>query len=109
MTFQQAIDKVKNNQLSQAAVLRLIENLQSEYAPTIELPKPVAQLLHEFQDSGFDFSDFWQTFTQNADIIPAGFDETILDQASPWADAYSTQHEELQIAWIHPETIEIVN
>lgn len=77
----------------------MIDELQEQYAPTVEMTKEqydyIAPLIKEGQELGATFTEFWEVYK-------------FIGASKKITTAFKSQEQAMQ-AWLHPETIKIVN
>ncbi|MBZ1519290.1 hypothetical protein J3330_09275 [Leuconostoc mesenteroides] len=106
MTFDEAATKVENivGDLNiplgvENALLDAIEILRDEYAPTIEMTKEqhdyIDPLIQQGKELGATFTEFWEVYK--------------FIGASKKIDRTFDRQEQAMLAWLHPETIKIVD
>jgi len=90
MTFDEALDQLEPRTIWSSEMRDLLEQLRQEYAPAIEMTKRQARVFKLYYDSEkpFDKSEF--------ECIDNYFMKSINEK-------------DLMRAWLHPETIEIVD
>lgn len=98
MTFDDAIKLAKSDYIyddnSQGFWTDVLEELQQEYAPTVEMTEMQMKQMMSFKEVNAGFSTFM--YKQGLGQVPA------------FSDFITTQREnELLQAWLHPETIKI--
>lgn len=80
-------------------VYEIIEGLRKEYAPTVEMTKIqydyIAPLIKEGQELGATFTEFWEVYKY-------------IGASKKLTPAFKSQEHAMQ-AWLHPETIKIVD
>lgn len=98
MTFDEVLDEMNANQETSESI-RFMERLRDIYAPTIEMTKEqydyISRLLQESNEIGATFTEFWEVY------IFMGLSKKI-------KPAFKSQEHAMQ-AWLHPETIKIVD
>ncbi|MCT3053620.1 hypothetical protein [Leuconostoc mesenteroides] len=98
MTFDEVLDEMNADQEPSEAI-RFMERLRDIYAPTVEMTKEqydyISQLLQESNEIGATFTEFWEVY------IFTGLSKKI-------KPAFESQEHAMQ-AWLHPETIKIVD
>lgn len=98
MTFDEVLDEMNADQEPSESI-RFMECLRDIYAPTIEMTKEqydyISQLLQESNEIGATFTEFWEVY------IFTGLSKKL-------KPAFESQEQAMQ-AWLHPETIKIVD
>lgn len=103
MTFDQIVYGLSGNdsneKMTVSESIRLIEILRQEYAPTIEMTKEqhdyIAPLIKQGKELGATFTEFWEVYK--------------FIGASKKIDRTFDRQEQAIQAWLHPETIKIVD
>lgn len=98
MTFDEVLDEMNADQEPSEAI-RFMERLRDIYAPTVKMTKEqhdyIAPLIQEGKELGATFTEFWEVY------IFMGLSKKI-------KPAFDSQEQAMQ-AWLHPETIKIVD
>ena len=100
MTFDEAIDKIDING-TLIDTLGVLQALQQEYAPTIEMTKEQARVLDEYREPDLYDGDY---------AFYVFFDETCVPRLNSMIDTSlydSLTEAQLMQAWLHPETIKV--
>ncbi|MCT3048251.1 hypothetical protein [Leuconostoc mesenteroides] len=103
MTFDEIVYGLSGNdsneKMTVSETIRLIEILRQEYAPTIEMTKEqhdyIAPLIKEGKELGATFTEIWEVYK--------------FIGASKKIDRTFDSQEQAMQAWLHPETIKIVD
>jgi len=105
MVFDEMIEKFEqeaneyNGLVPMETVYELILDLKEEYAPTVEMTKEqydyISQLLQESNEIGATFTEFWEVYIFTR----------LSKKLKP---AFESQEQAMQ-AWLHPETIKVVD
>ena len=103
MTFDKIIYGLSGNDSNEkmtiSEIIRLIEILKQEYAPTVEMTKEqydyIFPLIKEGKELGATFTEFWEVyeFTEPLKTFDMRFDN---------------QEQAMQV-WLHPEIIYVVD
>ena len=102
MTFDKIVYGLSSNDIDEkmtiSEIIRLIEFLRQEYAPTIEMTKEqydyILPLIKEGKELGATFTEFWEVYK--------------FIGASKKIDLTFDSQERAMQAWLHPETIKLV-
>ena len=97
MTFDEVLDEMNANQEPSESI-RLMERLRDTYAPTIEMTK----LQYDFITSGYEQENISDA------VANISVDEYVKESFHSEFWAPLTQRE-VVMAWLHPETIKIVD
>lgn len=103
MTFDKIVYGLSSNdsdeKMTISEIIRLIEFLRQEYAPTIEMTKEqhdyILPLIKEGKELGANFTEFWEVYK--------------FIGASKKIDQTFDSQEQAMIVWLHPETIKVVD
>lgn len=109
MTFEDATIEVENivGDLNiplgvEGALLDVIEKLQKQYAPTVEMTAKEKENFLSIATSSVTFTNFYEQVLKQSTNIKLGI------QASPELYKHLSEKELMQ-AWLHPESIEVVD
>ena len=98
MTFDEVLDEMNADQEPSEAI-RFMERLRDIYAPTIEMTKEqhdyIAPLIKQGKELGATFTEFWEVYK--------------FIGASKKIDRTFDRQEQAMQAWLHPETIKVVD
>ncbi|WP_404975680.1 hypothetical protein NBT14_04270 [Weissella paramesenteroides] len=95
MTFDEALNELEPRTIWSSEMRDLLEQLRAEYAPTIEMTEMQMKQMMSFKEVNAGFSTFM--YKQGLGQVPA------------FSDFITTEREnELMQAWLHPETIKVV-
>ena len=99
MTFDEALDQLEPRTIWSGEMRDLLEQLRQEYAPKVEMTKTDKEMLLYYLEnySFYVFIDTVHTSKGNTFGLPANDDFNELSD------------EDLMQAWLHPETIKIVD
>lgn len=103
MTFDQIVYGLSGNdsneKMTVSEIIRLIEILRQEYAPTVEMTKEqhdyIAPLIKEGKELGATFTEFWEAYK-------------FIGASKKIKPAFKSQEQAMQV-WLHPETIKVVD
>ena len=103
MTFDEIVYGLSGNdsneKMTVSEIIRLIEILRQEYAPTVEMTKEqhdyIAPLIKQGKELGATFTEFWEVYKY-------------IGASKKLTPAFKSQEHAMQ-AWLHPETIKIVD
>ena len=97
MTFDEALDELEPRTIWSGEMRDLLEQLRQEYAPKIEMSKRHADTLIYMKNDGYSFGE-------TIGDVDSGV--AIHQFYSYW---YPLNVDELMQAWLHPETIKIID
>ncbi|MGO3535242.1 MAG: hypothetical protein ACTINR_03025 [Leuconostoc mesenteroides] len=101
MTFDEVLDEMNADQEPSEAI-RFMERLRDIYAPTIEMTKTEKNNILSSKKYGLSFINFYEDVMHQSTAIKFGTRTT--------PELYkSFSEEKLMRAWLHPETIKIVD
>ena len=107
MTFDEALDEMNADQEPSESI-RFMERLRDIYAPTVEMTEEEKNVL-------VDFKKHW-TFTQFINAIEGNYEHNMYFEKVEKTfrkmradNGYMIDEDKLMLAWLHPETIKIVD
>ena len=99
MTFDEALDQLEPRTIWSSEMRDLLEQLRQEYAPTIELTKEqhdyIAPLIKEGKELGATFTEFWEVYK-------------FIGASKKIARTFDGEEQAMH-AWLHSETIKVVD
>lgn len=110
MTFDEARRYLIGNfeDMNLEAVISILNSLREEYAPTVEMTEDKKNVL-------VDFKKHW-TFTQFVSAIEGDYENNMYFEKVEKtfrkmriANGYMIDEDKLMQAWLHPETIKVVD
>ena len=110
MTFDEAIKKAKEDSFVEEMlsdvvdledVIELLENIKKEYAPTVEMTKEYRNTLRFYLEN--------RTFFSLIERKHAFIEVEMLGITSGSNEFLNLSDEDLMQAWLHPETIKVVD
>lgn len=101
MTFNEALDQLEPRTIWSSEMRDLLEQLRQEYAPTVEMTKEDRNTLYYYLEN----STFFSLIERKHAIIEAEM-LSITEGINEFLDL---SDEDLMQAWLHPETIKIVD
>lgn len=101
MTFNEALDQLEPRTIWSSEMRDLLEQLRQEYAPTVEMTKEDRNTLYYYLEN----STFFSLIERKHAIIEA----EMLGITEGINEFLDLSDEDLMQAWLHPETIKIVD
>lgn len=101
MTFDEALDQLEPRTIWSSEMRDLLEQLRQEYAPTVEMTKEDRNTLYYYLEN----STFFSLIERKHAIIEA----EMLGITEGINEFLDLSDEDLMQAWLHPETIKIVD
>lgn len=103
MTFDKIVYGLSSNDSNEkmtiSEIIRLIEFLRQEYAPTVEMTKEqhdyIWPLIKEGKELGATFTEFWEVYK-------------FIGASKKLKPAFESQEQAMQL-WLHPEIINVVD